>query len=596
MGRTPLWAILGGSEGACGDCFRGLTAGKPAQRTKPGTWEPSAQSLASPPANPWATPAPVSTSNRGGSKSFGDFEFELTDLDSDAQRSSPPSRSQVEKGLQSKRSKFEVEQLLCSPGGLSSPKVPARATATQKMLSTVPKALLEARTPQGQEARRGLLKGATLVFVSAGYQGKRFIYERAAELGVKTVIIDSPDSWSRGLVDEGLIAKFMPVDMSQTSEGVFNDCCAMISSLGEDGLTGPAEGITTFVELSVPLAARLAEAFGLPGMSSEAVDSARDKHATRAALKAAGLPTPRNMLIKKESDLQAAGQYVQFPAVLKPISGAASLGVKKVTCMQDLVKCYREVVQELGSLVVSSGALVKADGSGSGVNASDVIDLTLLMEQYLDGTEVDVDIVMSDGKWQYAAVADNGPTKEPYFNETWGVCPSLLDKEKQSALKDMGVKCVESLGFTSGVFHVELKYTSTGPQLIEVNARMGGGPIRECNRRVWGVDLVEEAIYCATGIPSRPALPPKPLTCIGYSMVNAPSSGTVRSVEYFEDLKEKDGVVSSAPCVEIGDTVVGPKEGLPTWVCVLVVTRSTPKAALDYVLALEDGMPMSMVA
>merc|ERR1712232_65962 len=109
-----------------------------------------------------------------------------------------------------------------------------------------------------------------------------------------------------------------------------------------------------------------------------------------------------------------------------------------------------------------------------------------------------------------------------------GVCPSLLPKGKQDEIRELAVQSTKAVGFTSGVFHVELKYTSTGPQLIEVNARMGGGPIRACNRRVWGVDLVEEAIYCATGIPSRPALPPKPLTCIGYSMVNAPSSGTVR--------------------------------------------------------------------
>merc|ERR1712190_542521 len=110
---------------------------------------------------------------------------------------------------------------------------------------------------------------------------------------------------------------------------------------------------------------------------------------------------------------------------------------------------------------------------------------------------------MSGGDWQYAAVSDNGPTLEPYFNETWGLCPSLLPKDKQNELKDLGVKSVQALGFSCGVFHVELKYPSSGPQLIEVNARMGGGPVRECNRLVWGVDLVEEAIFCALGIPAR---------------------------------------------------------------------------------------------
>ena len=106
---------------------------------------------------------------------------------------------------------------------------------------------------------------------------------------------------------------------------------------------------------------------------------------------------------------------------------------------------------------------------------------------------------MSDGEWQFAAVSDNGPTLEPYFNETWAVSPSLLPRKKQVKLRELAVssvkalKCVpkaslcEALGFQDGIFHVELKYTTQhGPQLIEaaiqevdsasfceVNARMG---------------------------------------------------------------------------------------------------------------------------
>jgi carnosine synthase len=37
---------------------------------------------------------------------------------------------------------------------------------------------------------------------------------------------------------------------------------------------------------------------------------------------------------------------------------------------------------------------------------------------------------------------------------------------------------MQALGFNMGVFHVECKYTSRGARLIEVNARMGGGPVR----------------------------------------------------------------------------------------------------------------------
>lgn len=44
----------------------------------------------------------------------------------------------------------------------------------------------------------------------------------------------------------------------------------------------------------------------------QAVDSARDKHATRAVMEEAGLPTPRNMLITSQDvlDRVRAGQGV----------------------------------------------------------------------------------------------------------------------------------------------------------------------------------------------------------------------------------------------------------------------------------------------
>merc|ERR1712060_42208 len=116
----------------------------------------------------------------------------------------------------------------------------------------------------------------------------------------------------------------------------------------------------------------------------------------------------------------------------------------------------------------------QSDGSGEGVQADGVVSLDVLLEQYLDGTEVDIDVVYSDGDWRYAAITDNGPTVEPWFNETWGVCPSLLPVCRQQELRELGVACVKALGFSSGVFHVECKYTSTGPQLIEVNAARSG--------------------------------------------------------------------------------------------------------------------------
>jgi len=590
-------------------------------RGRAGSWTPTG------PKN-WASPVPTGqTPNRGGfNRQISDFDdFDLI-IDSNPARhvyatsGKAPASSGFDRQISVQvdtdgsrrrkdvfdsdvRSKFEVEQLLQSPGTLPKPMTREEReatvrkllpTATHELMAKIPHEIVSALGIEGQALRRKLANGATMVFFTAGYPGKRFIFERACELGIKSVIIEHPDSWSRSLVEEGIVAKFIPVDMAASSEDIFEETLKQLRQLGSDGLVGQPDAICTFVELSVPVVARLAEKLGLPGQLPSAVDSARDKHQTRAVLKANGLPTPKNCLIRSEAECASGGAHVGFPAVLKPISGAASLGVKKVDSQEDILRCYREVTAELGSLVVASGALVKNDGSGTGVAAGNVVDMTVLLEQYLDGPEVDIDVVVSEGKWRYAAVSDNGPTLEPYFNETWAVCPSLLSYEKQAALKDLAVKSVAALGFDSGVFHVECKYTSTGPQLIEVNARMGGGQVRECNQRTWGVDLVEETLFIALGIPSRPAVPKVPFTSVAYCYVNAMKSGKIKDLNFLDALFDDDDIIWAKPLCRAGDDVVGPAEGLPTWIADILVNKPLAQDALDFLLKVESELPVQI--
>ena len=76
------------------------------------------------------------------------------------------------------------------------------------------------------------------------------------------------------LETEGIIEKFVPVDFSD-ADTVFERTLEAIKKASKE--VGDLDGITTFCELAVPLASRLAEALGLPHNSVEAVDNARDK-------------------------------------------------------------------------------------------------------------------------------------------------------------------------------------------------------------------------------------------------------------------------------------------------------------------------------
>ena len=63
-----------------------------------------------------------------------------------------------------------------------------------------------------------------------------------------------------------------------------------------------------------------------------------------------------------------------------------------------LLTCYKVIVAGFSSLAVSCSALFYDSVSPYGaVDAFKVVDLAVLCEQYLDGCEVDVGVVMSEG-------------------------------------------------------------------------------------------------------------------------------------------------------------------------------------------------------
>lgn len=111
------------------------------------------------------------------------------------------------------------------------------------------------------------------------------------------------------------------------------------------------------------------------------------------------------------------------------------------------------------------------------------------------------------------------------------------------------IACMQCMGFQLGVFHVELKYTSRGPRLIEVNARMGGGPVRNTNLLVWGVDLVEQHVTASCGIPCRPAVAQKPLKELAELTINAKVRTSLLAIAFCSGARSLCKSIYAAACV-----------------------------------------------
>lgn len=419
------------------------------------------------------------------------------------------------------------------------------------------------------EARRlELLRGRRILIVMGFYEGKLSMYQRARELGVKLVMLDGPDHWTKEYVDTGLFESFIEVDLNEDQSRLER----VLSAIRASGLH--FDGVATFCEFATTLTAQIAAALHLPGHRVQSTQIARNKYQMRKVCADEGFPTPRFALISSPNDVIDAAAYVGFPAVLKPVSGAASKSVYRVNNLWELQDRYRRNMDLYCQ--TSHDQTFNSDGDHMDAmvweKGSDMI-----LEEFLEGDEFDIDCLLSDGQLVYASVTGEDP--QPEMIETGACLPSDYPAYRQAELVELARQALKLLKFSNGAFHVEAKYTSRGPRLLEVNARIGGGSVYLMNKMVWGVDLVAQYLLTCLGISIRPQKAETPLTHLAIYDFVAPYSGVVICNNFLDHLKDDPRIGMIDNHLTVGQHVVGPREGVPDYLAEVIVCGESCKAA-----------------
>lgn len=254
-----------------------------------------------------------------------------------------------------------------------------------------------------------------------------------------------------------------------------------IDAMVEIGRKAAPDGVLTWDDMRVVQAARLAQALGLAGSPPEAVLCCRDKHATRTALRAAGVPQAASFLASTLGEARAAAAETGFPLVLKPRALAASLGVVRVDSPDQLAARFR----------VARGA----DTPG----ACDVAAGDVLVEEYLDGPEISVDTAWHGSQAAVAFVARKQLGFPPYFEEIGHLVDGNDPLASDAELRDLLVAAHAAIGFHTGWTHTEVRYTEAGPKVVEINARLGGDRIPEVAHLALGISAAPIAARIACG-------------------------------------------------------------------------------------------------
>jgi biotin carboxylase len=241
----------------------------------------------------------------------------------------------------------------------------------------------------------------------------------------------------------------------------------------------PVDGVLCWDEARILQTASVAEALGLPGGDPAAILRCRDKHLTRDALAAAGVPQPRSALVGGVEEALATAADFGYPVVLKPRALAASLGVVLARTPEELAAHF-------------------AFARDTTLPEAPDYELTVLVEEFADGPEISVDCAVSGGVVAPLYVARKEVGYAPYFEEIGHRVdagdPLLRDPRLRESLRATHA----ALDFRDGMTHVELKLTHDGPKVIEVNARLGGDLIPYLGLRASGIDpgLAAAAVAC----------------------------------------------------------------------------------------------------
>lgn len=382
-----------------------------------------------------------------------------------------------------------------------------------------------------------LIAPKTILLINTGSYKKRFIIQKLKKMGLNIIVLNKEKNWASPYADHWILA-------DNTNH---NEALLALKEFLVSNRNIKIDGVLTFWEDDVLLTSKIVDKFGLTGIPYSIAKKVRNKYLFREFCQIHDIPSPKHYLIKKEEDLKYLKDNFEFPVVIKPAFGSSSAYVVKVESRDNLEMMYRYVKDNLSINIESA----LSDG------------LDIFAEEFIDGDEVDIDIILQNGKVKFHSISDNyNKSKGIFFIDSGQAIPSALPVHIQTEIIEMAEMTLEKLGIQNGCLHFEAKYSSRGFYPIEVNIRMGGDYVYSYTKSAWGVDLIEYAVQiaCHEYIPKihKPAMPKKYI--IGWDL-HPQESGILVELDNPENLKKLKYVEEVEIYKKIGDPILVPPEG-----------------------------------
>lgn len=277
-----------------------------------------------------------------------------------------------------------------------------------------------------------------------------------------------------------------------------------------------ADGIITLcTDMPMRALAYTCEKLGLIGPDMSTAITATDKGKMIQAFEKNNVRHPKYLVVNKLSDYHDGMKDMVFPVITKPTDNSGSRGIMFASNEEELKE-----------------ALTYSSNNGR--------EGSVIVEEYMRGPEVSVEVMVIDGKAYVLQVTDKLTTGKPHFVEIGHSQPSRLAPEIIQEIKKLAAKATIAVGIKNGPAHAEIIVDKDGPKMVEIGARMGGGCITtHLVPLSTGIDMTKAVIDIVMG--NTVDIMPK------MSMGSAirfiiPKKGILKSISGVEEAKSIPGI------------------------------------------------------
>ncbi|MBO6051669.1 MAG: ATP-grasp domain-containing protein [Bacteroidales bacterium] len=229
------------------------------------------------------------------------------------------------------------------------------------------------------------------------------------------------------------------------------------------------DGVVPTTELTVPVAAYVAEKMGLNGIPFDVARVVTDKYRNRQLCKSlAQLRQPAFAEVVTLEELNALN--LSFPLILKPVSKGGKRGIT--------------VVRDTAELKTAFDFAKSSSG-----------DNPVIVEEFIEnGQEYSVESLSYQGEHYIIQVTEKMSSGAPHCVELGHHQPADISAEMRKKVEDAIKEGLTAIGVNNGPCHTEIKIVDNQIYLIEFNARPGGDHI------AWPLTMLSTGYHYMKGI------------------------------------------------------------------------------------------------